>query len=345
MISRYKGAMANERKVSGPTLIEQVLSESLGGPRRRAFLATMHRAVPWEVLAKPVRELYRNDAGKGGRPNVSAIVMLKCLLIQKWFGYSDPQLEEALLDSIAIREFVGLGQGDAAVDETTMVVFRRRLREAGLTHDLFDAVVAHLQQQGLIVDEGTIVDATIIQAPQGKKTKATPDPGADPAAIEAVKDTRDTQAGFTKKHGRSYHGYKAHVATDVRGLARDYRVTPANEHDSKRFDELTEGEQKAKYGDSAYMDKQRKATMMQHDIFCGIIERRVRGQGELSVEQKAHNKKVSKVRAHVEHVFGWGWQMGQFVRARYRGIRRNAEDIGWGLMAYNLKRSVSLTPA
>ena len=99
--------MANERKVSGPTLIEQVLSESLGGPRKRAFLAKMQEAVPWEALAKPVRELYRNDTGKGGRPNVSAVVMLKCLLVQKWFGYSDPQLEEALLDSIAIREFVG----------------------------------------------------------------------------------------------------------------------------------------------------------------------------------------------------------------------------------------------
>lgn len=328
--------MANERKVSGPTLIEQVLSESLGGPRKRAFLATMQEAVPWEQLAKPMRKLYRNDAGKGGRPNVSAVVMLKCLLVQKWFGYSDPQLEEALLDSIAIREFVGLGQGDGVVDETTMVVFRRRLREAGLTTQLFDAVLGHLNQQGLIVDEGTIVDATILQAPQGKKTKG---PSGE------VKDTRDTQAGFTKKHGRSYHGYKAHIATDVRGLAKDYRVTPANEHDSKRFDELTEGETKAKYGDSAYMDKQRKAKLQEQGVFCGIIERRVRGQGELTAEQKAHNKKVSKVRAHVEHVFGWGWQMGQFVRARYRGIRRNAEDIGWGLIAYNLKRSVSLTAA
>lgn len=325
--------MANERKVSGPTLIEQVLSESLGGPRKRAFLATMQEAVPWETLAKPVRALYRNDSVKGGRPNVSAVVMLKCLLVQKWFGYSDPQLEEALLDSIAIREFVGLGQGDAVVDETTMVVFRRRLREAGLTHDLFDAVVVHLQDQGLFVDEGTIVDATIIQAPQGKKTKD--------AEGEVVKDTRDKQAGYTKKHGRSYHGYKAHLATDARGLAKDYRVTPANEHDSKRFDELTEDEVKAKYGDSAYMDKRRKKELEEANIFCGIIERRVRGQGELTAEQKAHNKRVSKVRARVEHVFGWGWQMGQFVRCRYRGIRRNAEDIGWGLIAYNLKRSVS----
>ena len=328
--------MANERKVSGPTLIEQVLSESLGGPRRRAFLAKMREAVPWEALAKPVRELYRNDTGKGGRPSVSAVVMVKCLLAQKWFGYSDPQLEEALLDSIALREFVGLGQGDSVVDETTMVVFRRRLREAGLTHALFDAVVEHLQQRGLIVDEGTIVDATILQAPQGKKSK---DESGE------VKDTRDKQAGFTKKHGRSYHGYKAHIATDVRGLAKDYRVTPANEHDSKRFDELTEDETKAKYGDSAYKDRQRKRRMEDAGIFCGIIERRVRGQDELTAQQKAHNKKVSRVRAHVEHVFGWGWQMGQFVRARYRGIRRNAEDIGWGLIAYNLKRSVSLSPA
>ena len=329
--------MANERKLSGPTLIENALSQSLGGPRRRAFLSTMQDAVPWDELAKPVRKLYRNDTGKGGNPNVPAVVMLKCLLLQKWFGYSDPQLEEALLDSIAVREFVGLGQGDKAVDETTMVVFRRRLREHGLTSQLFGTVLKHLQNKGLVVDEGTIVDATILSTPKGTKTKD--------ASGEVVKDTRDPQAGFTKKHGKSYHGYKAHVATDTRGLAKDYRVTPANEHDSKRFDELTEGETKAKYGDSAFMDKRRKQEMEDKGIFCGIIERRVRGQGELTPEQKAHNKKVSKVRAHVEHVFGWGWQMGLFVRTRYRGIRRNAEDIGWGLIAYNLKRSVTLTPA
>ncbi len=328
--------MANERKVLGPTLIEQVLSQTLGGPRKRAFLAAMQAAVPWSKLAEPVRALYRNDEGKGGRPNVPVVVMLKCLLVQKWFGYSDPQLEEALLDSIAVREFVGLGQDDAVVDETTMVVFRGRLREAGLTTALFDTVLDHLQAQGLIVDEGTIVDATIISAPTGKKTRD--------ASGEVVKDTRDTQAGFTRKHGRSYHGYKTHIATDTRGVVKDYRVTSATEHDSQRFDELTEGETKAKYGDSAYMDKQRKTKLQEQGIFCGIIERRVRGQEELKPKQKAHNQAVSIVRAHVEHVFGWGWQMRQFIRARYRGLRRNAEDFAWGLIAYNLKRSTSLTP-
>jgi IS5 family transposase len=328
--------MANERTVLGPTLIENALCESLGGPRRRAFLATMEKAVPWDDLARPVRALYHNDSGKGGRPNVPAVMMLKCLLVQKWFGLSDPQLEEALLDSIAIREFVGIGQNDAAVDETSMVIFRKRLRQAGLTTELFDAVVAHLTSQGLILQEGTIVDATILTAPTG--TKKRDENG------EVIDDTRDQEAGFTKKRGRAYHGYKAHVATDTRGMVKDYRVTSADEHDSKRFDELTEDEKKAKYGDSAHMDKKRKAQLEASDIFCGIIERRVRGQSELTAAQKAHNRAVSKIRAKVEHVFGWWYHMGQGVRVRYRGLRRNGEDIAWCLIAYNLKRSVSLVP-
>jgi IS5 family transposase len=265
--------------------------------------------------------------------------MLKCMLIQKWFGYSDPQLEESLLDSIAVREFVGLGQHDAVVDETTMSVFRKRLRDAGLTTQLFDTVLSHLASQGLVLQDGTIVDATIIVASTGKKTRD--------ASSEVVKDTRDPLARFTQKHGRTYFGDKAHLATDTRGLVKDYRVTPANEHDSKRFDELTEDEPRggAKYGDSAYMDKKRKADLEAKDIFCGIIERRVRGQDELTPEQKRHNRVVSKIRAKVEHGFGWWWQMGQGVRVRYRGLLRNAEDVGWCLMAYNLKRSASLLRA
>ena len=137
--------------------------------------------------AKPVRKLYRNDTGKGGNPSVPAVVMIKCLLLQKWFGYSDPQLEEALLDSIVVREFVGLGQGDQVVDETTRGVFRRRLREAGLTLPLFDTVLEHLRSQDLIVDAGTIVDATILSTPKGTKQKD--------ACGEVVQDTRDPQAG------------------------------------------------------------------------------------------------------------------------------------------------------
>jgi IS5 family transposase len=321
-----------ERRPTQPTLMDAYASE-LGDPRLRAKLACLKTAVPWTRLAQPIRATYRNDTVQGGRPNIPVETMLQVLMLQKWFNLSDPAMEGMLLDRLSFREFVGLNMTDGTIDQTTIVTFRQRLLEHGLMQGLFDEVVAHLREQGLIVQEGTLVDATIIEAPRGKTTE------------DGLGSTRQKAATFTRKHGRTYHGYKAHVATDGNGIITDYVYDTAAPADARHMDQLIQGETQAVFADSAYMDKQRQQRLEKEGVFCGIIQRRVRGQAELTAAQKAHNRLCASFRAFVEHPFAWMKRAGGFLRTRYRGLRRNALDFGLGAIAYNYERSLSLALA
>jgi len=326
--------MSTIRSNRPPALIDG-LTADLGGPRTAALLEKLEAAVPWRAMAEPVSGLYRVEAGGAGRRPWDPVLMLKCLLLQKWFGLSDPMLEEMLQDRLSFRRFVGLSLTDATPDETTFVVFRRRLREAELDTVLFERALAHLDQQGLVVKEGTLVDATILEAPRGRAK--TDDQG------NKVGHTRDAEASFTKKHGRAYHGYKAHIASDRRGLIKGFVFDTAKVHDSRHFEALTADEPGggSVWADSAYMDADRKARLTQRGIYCGIVKRRVRGQAELPRYQRLINRFIASVRAVVEHPFAWLKQMGH-GRVRYRGARRNAFDFALMAMAYNFKRSLSL---
>lgn len=323
-----------ERRRTQPSLMDGYISE-LGDPKLRAKLSRLDAAVPWQRLAEPIGATYSNNTRQGGRPNIPVTMMLKVVMLQKWFNLSDPAMEGMLLDRISFREFVGLNMVEGTVDETTIVTFRKRLREHGLMMRLFDDVVAHLNEQGVIVEEGRLVDATIIEAPKGK------------VSDDGLGHTKQKAATYTKKHGRTYHGYKAHVATDGNGIITDYVYDTAKVHDSQHIDQLIEGEvskdgQGAVFADSAYMDKDRKRRLQEAGVFCGIIERRVRGQGELTEAQKAHNRLCASFRAYVEHSFAWMQRAGGFIRTRYRGLARNAIDFALGAIAYNFQRSLSL---
>lgn len=319
----------NERKTHDRTFLD-AMTDALGDPKTMAQLDRLDQAVPWELLAEPIRATYRNTTAQGGRPNVPVVMMLKVVMLQKWFNISDPGMEGLLRDRISFRHFVGLGWTDATIDETTIVEFRKRLREHALMAELFDNATNHLKDKGLIVQEGTLVDATIIEAPTGRTTD------------DGLGHTKDKTASYTKKHGKTYHGYKAHVATDTNGMATDYVFDTAKVHDSRHLDQLIEHETQAVYGDSAYMDCDRKQRLEKRGMFCGIIERRVRGQEELTAAQKQHNKTCASVRAIVEHPFAWLKNTGGYYRTRYRGLTRNAIDFALGLIACNFKRSLTL---
>jgi transposase, IS5 family len=321
-----------ERKGIQPTFLDGLTAE-LGGPRTAAFFEQCERAVPWQRLADSLAELFPmdEDPAQAGRPHWPLVTMVKCLMVQKWFGLSDPQLEETLRDRLSFRRFVGLSLVDATPDETTFVVFRRRLRELGHAHTLFEATLQCLREKNLLLKEGTLVDATIIEAPLGKKNRDGT-------------STTDPAATKTFKHGRTYHGFKAHVSTDPRGIIKDYVFDTASSSDHDHADHLMKDETKAVYADSGYMSKKRKEGLEARNVFCGIAYRRVRGQKELTAEQKAHNRVIAGIRAFVEHPFAWLRKMN-FWRARYRGLTRNALDFTLRAIAYNWKRSLSLAPA
>jgi IS5 family transposase len=240
-------------------------------------------------------------------------------------------LEEMLGDRISFRKFIGLTMEDKSSDETTFVEFRNRLRKHGHILTLFDQTVEILKSRGIILEEGTCVDAAIIEAPKGRTAK------------DGISSTKQRGSSYTKKHVRT-HGYKAHIATDLNGMIKDYRFDTAKVHDSQHMDDLIEDENHSVFADSAYMDKDRKSELEKKGIFCGIIQRRVRDQKELSPEQKRHSRLVAGIWAVVEHPFAWMKNTG-YGRARYRGLSRNELDFGQHAIAYNCKRSFSLLKA
>lgn len=307
----------------------------LGGPRTAGLLERLEAATPWDQLAQVVKPLYRNDTARGGRPNVPVVVMLKVTLMQRWFGLSDPAMEEAILDRLSFRRFLGLGVDDPGIDHATIALFRKRLHEAGLASELFEIVNAHLREQGLIVDEGTSVDATIIEAPRGKPCKNNPD-----------QSSKDKAATHTKKHGQMHHGYKAHVASDKNAMIKDYRLDTAKVHDINYFEALTEHEPDGGkvYADAAYRDTTRRTKLEERGVFYGVMHRRVRGQSELTAEQKHHNRLCARVRGLCEMPFAWLLASGR-KRTRYRGLRKTGTDFGLWATGYNLWRSLSIKAA
>ena len=308
----------------------------LGGPRTAALLDRLDKAVAWGTLVRPIATLPeyagRGVPGakdKGGRPAWPALTMLRCVLLAKWFGLSDPQLEECLKDRLSFRRFVGLSLTDATPDETTFVRFRARLREANLERVIFDRTTAELDRRGLLVKDGSLVDAMIVEQSRGSKR----DDGTS---------TRDAEASFTKKNGETYHGYKGSINADRSAIVVDYRFSDAAPHDSNFIDELTEHETKMVVADSAYRSAEREAALHARGVTCAIAFKRQRGQQGLPPLLKRLNRMIASVRAVVEHPFAWMRAMG-YRRARYRGRRRNEVDFVLTLIAYNWKRSLSLS--
>ena len=314
---------------SAPMGFADVVLDDLGSTRTLALLSRLDAATPWENLAHTIKQLPEYKDHGPGRPPWEPTMMLKCIMLAKWFNLSDPGLEEALLDRISFRKFVGLSFTDATPDETTFVKFRKRLREAKLDDYLFQSVVKHLDSQGFLVRQGTMVDATIIEQSAGSKN----DDG---------ESTRDEDASFTKKHGKTHHGYKAHIACDLSGVITDFKVTTAKVHDSKCIDDLVEDEEKIVYADSAYSSKERRAALRERGVLDAIVYKRTRGQKNLYDWQDRWNVLVSKTRSRVEHPFAMLKHQLGYRKVRYRGLERNAFDMCLMLMACNLKRSVWL---
>ena len=276
--------------------------------KRDVFLATMNEIVPWQALCEVIEPHYPKPGN--GRPPIGLERMLRMYFVQHWFNLADEACEDALLDSSALRRFVGIDLGRERVpDGTTLLKFRRLLEKHQLGEKLFATVGQVLQARGLKVGTGTIVDATIIAAPSSTKN-------ADKA--------RDPEMHQTRKGQQWYFGMKMHIGVDSRtGLAHSAVVTAANVHDKHPLPDLLHGNEQRVYGDSAYAS--------QKELICGKAPRardftnqRVRKAGEIDAAQREKNRSKSKVRARVEHVFGVVKRLWGFTKVRYRGLAKNA---------------------
>jgi IS5 family transposase len=279
--------------------------------RRAAFLAEMDRVVPWRELCALIEPFYPK-AGNG-RPPVGLERMLRIYFLQQWFNLSDPGVEEALYDSLAMRSFVGIDLGREPVpDETTACKFRHLLEKHEIGRQLFEQVHVHLEQHGIKVSKGTIVDATIINAPSSTKNKA---------------GERDPDMSQTKKGQQWYFGMKAHVGVDSKTkVIHAVVATAANVADLTVLPDLLHGEETRVWGDQGY--KGQTAVIRKHaPNALDFTNRRYRLNGVVDEVQRAKNRSKSKVRAKVEHVFGVIKGVFGFVKVRYRGLNKNANRL------------------
>src|SRR4030066_1314370 len=255
--------------------------------RREKFLEEMERAIPWEKLLQVVRKHYP-IAGNGRQP-MPLEMMLRIYFMQQWYGLSDPAMEDALYDIESIRRFAGIDLGvDVIPDETTILHFRHLLEKHQLTQQIFEKTKQYLSEKGLLLREGTIVDATIISAPSSTKNQDK---------------TRDKEMRSTKKGNQYYFGMKAHVGTDTgKGLAHDVVVTDAAVHDSQVMDELVHGEEQTIYGDKAYSSEAKKKEYEARGVkWC--VNLRGNRWHQLTDEEVECNHKRSQERAKVELPF------------------------------------------
>lgn len=276
--------------------------------KRDVFLATMETIVPWQALCTVIEPHYPKPGN--GRPPVGLQRMLRMYFVQHWFNLADEACEEALLDSTALRRFVGIDLGRERVpDGTTLLKFRRILEQHKLGEQLFATVGRVLQERGLKVGTGTIVDATIIGAPSSTKN---------------AEKARDPEMRQTKKGQQWYFGMKMHIGVDSRtGLAHSAMLTAANVHDKHALAELLHGAERRVYGDSAYAS-QKELISSKAPQALDFTNQRVRSGGEIDEVERAKNRNKSRVRARVEHVFAVVKRLWGFSKVRYRGLAKNA---------------------
>ena len=305
-----------------------------GGKKSMKFLNEMKEIIPFEKLVNILIEegIYKPEVGKkGGRPQTSSKILLGALFLQNWYSLSDPMTEELIHDRISFRKFLDITEEDTIPDETTICKFRNKLIKKKLLSRIFDEVKVMMIEKNLILNEGTLVDATLIHTSEPKRKR-------DAKGKTISNEANDKEATYTSKRGQKHHGHKIHIATDTNGVIKKVIATTASTHDSTQFDALTEDEEKAIFADSGYMSKERKKDLRKKGIFNGIVERRVKGQSKLRTKQQRNNKRFAKTRGLVELAFAFMKHHMNFKTCKYLGIEKNQEHFNLVAACANLRR-------
>ena len=279
--------------------------------RREKFLGEMEAVVPWEGLRWVIAPYYPK-AGNGRRPyELSA--MLRIHFMQQWFGYSDAGMEEALHDIPLLRGFAGLDAGlESLPDETTILNFRHLLERHGLSKRLFAEVTSLLTERGLLLREGTTVDASLIAAPSSTKNRD---------------GKRDSQMSQTRKGNQWYFGMKAHIGVDDQsGLVHTVTGTTARDSDMSQFAQLLHGQEERVSADRGYDYPQVHAHLQVH-LMEDWVARKSKPNQKLDTWTRRFNHTVASIRAIGEHPFRILKRQFGYTKVRYRGLDKNIAQL------------------
>ena len=315
-------------------------------------LVKINDVVPWETFRARLEAAWRRPPEErkstAGRKPWDAVVMFKAIVLCELYNLSDDQVEYQLRDRLSFMRFLGLGLEDGVPDAKTVWLYRDVLAQEGVIGELFDEFDNYLKERGYLAMGGQIIDASIVPVPKQRNTRdenAKIKDGGTPEDWEnqpAKRCQKDTDARWTKKHGKSHYGYKNHVNVDRRHkLVRRYKVTDAAVHDGQVVDDILDADNTASgvWADSAYRSVEIEATLEEKGLKSRIHRKGHRGK-PLSEREKRGNKTRSKVRARVEHVFGA--QSNDMGGTLVCGIGLARARIGLKNLVYNMHRLVQL---
>jgi len=291
--------------------------------RRERFLNEMEKIVPWPALLQALTPYYYPDSqGQRGRPPIGLERMLRMYFVQQWYSLADEALEDVIYDSQALRQFIGIDLGIESVpDATTLLKFRHLLERNALTEIIFSTINAQLREKGLMLNQGTMIDATILNAPSSTKNKAK---------------ARDQEMHSTRKGNQWYFGMKAHIGVDLNsGLVHTVVGTAANEHDVTQVENILHGHEKAVYGDGGYIGANKREKVK--DIFKDkkvawhIAMKRSQvekmDEGRLKELTQQAERIKARIRARVEHPFHIIKNLFKHRKVRYKGLAKNTAQL------------------
>lgn len=288
--------------------------------KRDKFLNQMKETIPWKRLYNVIKPYYL-DAHLG-RKRKELTLMLRISCLQQWYNLSDPSVEEEIYDRASFQKFLEIDLLNEPVpDETTILNFRHLLREHDLFEKIFDEINQYLTEKGFLMKSGTIVDATLISAPSSTKNESK---------------KRDPEMSSTKKNGQWTFGMKAHIGVDAQsGLVHSLSGTTAKDHDSTQFEKLLHGDEKILLGDSAYANKKKQRVFEKQGVIWAIQNKGSRYK-KLTEADHERNRAISTTRARVEHPFQVIKCQWNYTKVRYRGVKKNLDQIRLLFGLYNI---------
>lgn len=326
------------------------LTERLSKLDERDKLLQLNEMIDWEKFRPVLSQcLYKPRKSNAGRKAKDSVMMFKGLVLQHLYNLSDEELEFQIRDRYTFCRFLGLSPEEAIPDANTFWDFREALSEKDAVKVLFEHFGQQLEAQGYKARKGQMVDASFVDVPRQRNSREENQQikaGEIPDSFKEKphkRQQKDTDARWTKKNQETHYGYKDHVSADnAHKLIRDYEVTSASVHDSQVFKEiLADNTAKDIWADSAYRSEDHEQELKKSGYRSHVHKKGTRGR-PLSEREQHANKKKSKVRVRVEHIFGsiTNEQKGLFVRTI--GLVRAKMKIGMMNLVYNMRRFVFL---
>ena len=303
------------------------------------------KIIDWESFRPTIAlALIRERKSNAGRPPYDCILLFKTIVLQRLYNLSDDQTEYQINDRMSFMRFLGLGLDDKVPDAKTIWLFKDTLTKAGIIDQLFSQFNRTLEKRGIITHKGTIVDATFVDAPRQRNSRDENEKIKNGEIPEEWKKNshkmaqKDVDARWTKKRDETHYGYKDHAKVDADSKRiLDYVGTPANVLDSNEFEDFFSEQDEAAYADSAYVGKK-----LPKHIRNEVCEKGYRNK-PLTEEQKENNRRKSKIRCRIEHVFAFMTMSMHGLTVRSIGIERATFNIGLTNLVYNLCRYAFLS--